>query len=172
MDIYSKYMPQDYLALKISYCREQLEKLPKVSTQTHNRSGSSINIVVVGNHKYYANSPNGINALKIRQARSVLEDELNIYEAIWRSKYKTEPDAICNPHKANRRLFIDTNKPVIMDKAYFDSLVSNAEINHPKPTDYPFNGIYYRSAAEREIAMFYTDAGIPFKWECELISVN
>lgn len=165
MDIYSKYMPPDYLALKISYCREQLEKLPIVRTQVHTISGSSIIMVAVGNHKYHADSPNGINALNILKTRFALENELNIYEAIWKSKYKEEPDTSCKPHSANRRLYIDTNKSVILDKSYFDSLINNADSNYPKPTDYPFKGIYYRSAAERDIAMFYTDAGIPFKYE-------
>ena len=69
MDIYSKYMPPDYLALKISYCREQLEKLPIVRTQVHTISGSTIIMVAVGNHKYHADSPNGINALNILKTK-------------------------------------------------------------------------------------------------------
>ena len=121
MDIYSKYMPPDYLALKISYCREQLEKLPIVRTQVHTKDGSSKNVVVIGNHKYYADSPNGINALKILKTRSALENELNIYEAVWKSKYKEEPDTNCKPHSANRRLYIDTNKSVILDKSFRQS---------------------------------------------------
>ena len=55
-----------------------------------------------------------------------------------------------------------------MDKQFFDSLKNDADTKHPKPTDFPFNGIYYRSAAERDIAVFYTEMGLPFKCEPEI----
>ena len=55
-----------------------------------------------------------------------------------------------------------------MNKVYFDSLKNDADNSYPKPTNYFFNGIYYRSAAERDIAVCYTEMGIPFKYEPEV----
>ena len=56
-----------------------------------------------------------------------------------------------------------------MNKEFFDSLKNDANSKYPKPTNNPFNGIYYRSAAEREIAIFYTEMGIPYKYEPEIM---
>ena len=66
-------------------------------------------------------------------------------------------------------MFIDTQKTVVLNKEYFDSLKNDADTKHEKPKDFPFDGIYYRSAVEREIAMFYTEMGIPFKYEPEMM---
>ena len=55
-----------------------------------------------------------------------------------------------------------------MNRDFFNSLKEDANTNYSKSSVYAFNGINYRSAAEREIAIFYTEAGIPFKYEPEV----
>ena len=52
-----------------------------------------------------------------------------------------------------------------MDKSYFDSLKNDDNTKYQKYKSNLFNGIYYRSAAERDIAIYYTEMGIPFKYE-------
>ena len=52
-----------------------------------------------------------------------------------------------------------------MNREYFDSLENDANDTYFKNDNYRFDGIKYRSAAERDIAIFYTEMGIPFKYE-------
>ena len=163
-----KDIPQEYLALKINYCRKQLEMLPVVSLQLHKISGVATQKLVIGNHKYNADSPEGEKCLKLLKKRANVERQLRLYESIWNCKYKGDPLPICEPHKVIRTLYVDAGKKVILDKNYFDSLKNDADTMHPKPENYPFNGILYRSAAERDIAIFYTEMGIPFKYEPEV----
>jgi len=165
MEMLKKYMPQEYLALKINYCREQLEKLPVVKVQTHTVNGIPTRKLIVGNHKFKEESNKGREYLDLLNKRNELENELAFLMAVWNLRYLEKPNTECIPHKARRILCVDAYNRVVMDKDFFDSLENNADARHPKPNSYPFNGIYYRSAAERDIAMFYTDAGIPFKYE-------
>ena len=168
MDLIDKSMPKEYLALRINYCREQLRLLPEVKLLTHNLQGASVQRLSVGTHRYNPDSNTGKHYYKIWQRRDVLQRRLKLYEAVWDVNYKGDTLAECVPHKIERRISIDARTRIVMDKAYFDSLKNDANTKHPKPTDYPFNGIYYRSAAEREIAIFYTLMGIPFKYEPEI----
>ena len=168
MDLLNKHMPQEYLALKINYCRQRLGELPKATLQTHMIRGVAVQKITLGNHKYRTDSPSGKKYLQLMHKREEIERELQFYEAVWNAKYRDQPFAECVPHAANRTFFIDTGKQVILNKEYFDSLKNDADTKHPKPLDFEFNGINYRSAAEREIAIFYTEMGIPFKYEPEV----
>ena len=159
---------QDYLALRINYCREQLKQLPVVKLQIFNKGKKPIRKVIVGNHRYLPDSEQGEKYLKLMHNRNTLERKLEYYESVWNCKYKDLPFPECEPHKVIRTLCVDINTKVVMDKAFFDSLKNDVNTKHPKPTNYPFNGIYYRSAAEREIAIFYTEMDIPFKYEPEM----
>lgn len=134
----------------------------------HNATDSGKVRLVVGNHKYESSTDTGKHYYKIWQRRDFLQRRLKIYEAIWDANFKGEPLPECVPHKVKRTLCIDATTRVVMNKEYFDSLKNDANTEHPKPKYFPFNGIYYRSAAEREIAMFYTELGIPFKYEPEI----
>ncbi len=123
------------------------------------------NVIQVGKHRYFLDSDQGKEHLNIFNTRNEIERQLQIYEAIWNYRYKDFPSSECMPHKVIRTLYVDTNKSVVMNRAFFDSLVNDANTDHPKFKNYFFNGIYYRSAAERDIAIFYTEMGIPFKYE-------
>ena len=99
--------------------------------------------------------------------REELERRLKVYEAIW-DRYYRMPPPVYDPPKIIKRLRTDYNEQVVLNKEYFDSLKNDANTMYPKPMLHPFNGIQYRSPAEKEIAMFYTEMGIPFKYEPEV----
>ena len=160
-----KSIPREYLALKINYCRQQLDLLPKIKLQIHNLAGVPTKRLFVDDHRYNPDSVSGTKYMQIFNVRNELERQLKLYESIWEANFKGDVLSECEPHKVQRTLYTDTNNRVIMNKAYFDSLENDANRHHAKPKDYPFDGIYYRSAAEREIAIFYTEMGIPFKYE-------
>ena len=168
MEIINKHIMQDYLALKINYCRQQLKQLPEIRMQTHHKDNKPYDMVLVYGHRYRAKSTNGKRYIQIQQYKDTLERKLEYYESVWNCKYKDLPFPECEPHKVTRTLRTGVNTTVVMNKAFFDSLKNDANTKYPKPTNYPFNGTYYRSAAEREIAIFYTEMGIPFKYEPEM----
>ena len=159
---------QEYLALKINYCRMQLEQLPEVKLQTHNKRRGTDDKILIDGHRYDPKSSNGKKYLNSLQYRDSLQRKLDYYESVWNCKYKDIPFPECEPHKVVRTLFTANGSGIIMNKEFFDSLKNDANTKYAKPHNYPFNGIYYRSAAEREIAIFYTEMGIPFKYEPEM----
>ena len=165
MEIVDKYIPREYLALKINYCRQRLEELPKSTMMECKIGGATRKIIKADNHRYCIDTPAGASALKLLQERKELSAQLQIYEAIWDINFKGEPLPECKPCKLNRCLYINPKQPVIMDKAFFDSLKNDDNKKYAKYKNYPYKGIYYRSASERDIAIYYTEMGIPFKYE-------
>ena len=168
MEFSNKYIPKEYLALKINYCRQQLELLPSVRMHEHSIEGNIKKKLTVGNHRYGWDTPDGKHYYEILLKRDELERQLQLYEAIWNYSFKGSVPLL-PPSKQNRTLLAGYNNPVVMDKVYFDSLKNDANTDYPKPNLYPFNGIQYRSAAEKSIAVFYTEMEIPFKYEPEVM---
>lgn len=164
MEYLDKYIPKEYLALKINYCKTRLRELPKISVHEHKVKGVIRTRIRVDNHRFNLTSENGEGYFKTMEERDELEKQLKVYEAIWDYYYKTPPPEYELP-RIVRTLKTTNNDQVTLDKAFFDSLINDANSDYPKPMLYPFNGIQYRSAAEKEIAMFYTEMGIPFKYE-------
>ena len=165
MEHLNKYMPREYLALEINYCRKRLEELPKVKMYHYKCDGTYRKRVVVDDHKYDVDSPKGKVFFKIWQERDALERQLNITEAVWHNCFKGEPPSECAPYEVKRSLRVAFDQHIIMDKVFFDSLNNDDNKKYPKYNNYSFDGICYRSSAEREIAIFYTEHGIPFKYE-------
>ena len=165
MELFNTYIPREYLALKINYLKKQLKELPIITLINKPRNVGTPIRVVVDNHRYLFSSEKGQYYYQILEKRERLADELKVYQAIWDANFKYDPPEDCEPHAANRVVYVDTNKPVIMNKEYFDSLENDADTSYAKPDNYEFNGIKYRSAAEKEIAIFYTESGVPFKYE-------
>ena len=167
MEYLYNYIPQEYLALKINYCRQQLEKLPNAKVHDRMVNGSLIKKVIVDKHRYNIDSKIGSEYYQTAQLREELERELELLESLWKSNIKAPiPSLLCKD--SGRIILVGEDLPVVMDKEYFDSLKNDANDNYTKPTFYPFNGTFYRSAYEREIAIFYTEMGIPFKYEPEV----
>jgi hypothetical protein len=165
MEYLNKYIPKDYLALKINYCRKQLAMLPSVSVTDRGRNGIIRKKISVDNHVYSLDSKRGDEYYRIWLKRDEIERQLQIYEAIWGSHYKDSPLPECNPHKVKRTLNVDGENLTILNRAYFDSLKNDDNTKYPKNLYNFFDGIYYRSSVERDIAIFYTELGIPFKYE-------
>ena len=168
MKVMDTYVPREYLALKINYCRHQLEQLPPVRRGILTTNGTQNIIVKVGGHKYQLGYEPGNKYYQIWLQRDELERELQFYEAQWKFNYRGTVPVIEFP-KMVHNILTAYNTPIAMDKDFFDSLPNDANKDHPKPPYYFYNGIYYRSAAERSIAVFYTEAGIPFKYEPALM---
>ena len=168
MDVINKNISQEYLALKINYLRKQLKELPDAKLRIHMIRGIPSERIVVGNSRFNAESENGRKLIEAARQRDYCARQLEILEAVWHSRYKDEVFDHCLPHKVKRILYTGAAEPVVMDKAYFDSLRNDANTRDIKPEYYPYNGIYYRSAVERDIAIYYTDMGIEFKYEPEV----
>ena len=160
------YIPKEYLALKINYCRQKLAALPAVTMHEQKSKGKLITRFVVGKHRYNFDSKAGDRCQKIMVVRNELEEQLQIYEAIWKHNF-LKPVPEYEVPKIIRTLNTGHDQ-VVLNRDFFNSLKEDANRNYSKSTSYSFNGINYRSAAEREIAIFYTEAGIPFKYEPEV----
>lgn len=167
MEIIDKYIPREYLALKINYCRWMLEHLPMVKVRERMLDGTLKKRLIVGNQRYSPDSQAGIDLYTKMELREAVERELAVYEAIWNLYFRDSIPEM-EPMKTVRTLYTGSDTPVIMNKEYFDSLNNDANKNYPKPVFYPFNGTYYRSEVERSIAILYTDLDIPFKYEPEV----
>jgi hypothetical protein len=166
MKYFDTYIPQEYLALKINYCRKQLESLPPVRMHEHIIRGKTITKLLIDDHRFNLNSKTGDKYHKIFLLRNEMEEKLQIYEAIWKHNFLKPVPEFKIP-KITRTLSTGYDK-VILNRDFFDSLKEDSNHNYSKSTSYTFNGIQYRSASEREIAIFYTEAGIPFKYEPEV----
>lgn len=165
MEIINKYIPREYLALKINYCRQRLSDLPGVKMYKCKEDGVRRDRVIYENHRYSTNSERGRELYRIWELREDLECKLDIYESIWRDHFRGSPPEHITPCKVERYLTVGYQQRVLLNKEFFDSLKNDDNTKYLKHGNYYFDGIYYRSAAEKEIAMYYTEQGIPFKYE-------
>lgn len=135
--------------------------------KVHNHKVGSVETkrFIVGDHRYEANSPMGQRLNNLLASRFDIESKLQVYDALWNSCFKGAPPPALMPHKIVRTLSVDYGTQVVLDRNYFNSLANDSNTKHPKNTRYFFDGIYYRSASERDIAILYTEFGIPFKYE-------
>ena len=163
-----KDIPREYLALKINFCRQQLEMLPEVKVRTRLLHGIPTEYAIIGDQRIRMHSKHGQSIIEDMKLRDYYLHQLQIYDAIWSSNYHGELLPECKPRKIIRTMYQGSEK-IILDKDYFDRLPADANYKYGKPSDYLFNGTYYRSAAEQEAAMFYTEMGIPFKYEPEVL---
>ena len=168
MELIIKDYPREYLALKINYIKQQIGSLPDIRLRMIEEQGVKIPLVIVGRHRYKSNSEQGKRYLQILNQKDYLTRQLSIYEAIWNNIYIGDPARVGKPCNLARRIYTDTDRSVILNKAYFDSLRNDSDTRYDKPSNYIFDGIKYRSASERDIAIFYTEMGIPFKYEPEV----
>jgi len=166
--INTNYIPREWLALKINACKMALSKLP--DTSLHIRSIRSVKtpVCIVNGHMFTRKTEKGRYYFGLAEKREQYEEQLNVAECIWHSHFKGPiPDDI-TPRTVVRMFNIGNGERVALDRAYFDSLKNDADPYYPESKKYFFNGIYYRSVAEKEIAEFYTTNGIPFKYEPEV----
>ena len=115
--------------------------------------------------------PTGKSGEKARfsiQKREELQHDLAVLEAIWRRYFFGPPPTDIEPCKIKRRLFTGNNESILIDSNFFYNLKNDANPNHRENKTVFYNGTFYRSAAEADIARFYTEQGIPFKYEPEI----
>lgn len=166
MKYFDTYIPKEYLALNINYCKQKLATLPNVTMHEY-RSGDKLRKrVEVGNHRYSLGTKAGEKYSQIMHLCNKMEEKLEICEAIWKHNF-LKPVPEYEVPKITRTLNTGQDK-IILNSDFFNSLKEDANSNYAKSNFYAFNGVNYRSAAEREIAIFYTEAGIPFKYEPEV----
>lgn len=168
MAILEPFVPREYLALQINYCKQQLAILPEVNMGFHTVRGERKIIFKYDNHKIGATTQNGKELQRIYEQREELLSKLSILEGLWNSRFRCAPPPYIRPRKIQRKLFISSTESVVIDSKFFESLKNDADPNHRESKTCFYNGIYYRSTAEVDIARYYTENGIPFKYEPEI----
>ena len=141
MKITEPYIPKEYLALKINYLRQQLAAMPEITKTKRIIRGKKLDVYIVNSRLYRSDSITGKELHLSFIKRDQLERELTKLESTW-------------------NCYLDSN--------FFESLKNDADPNYRETKTVFYNGTYYRSAAEADIARFYTENGIPFKYEPEI----
>ena len=165
MKITEPYISREYLALRINYLRQQLSKLPEVTVSKRTVRGIMRDAFIVNNHACLIDGKAGKELQPVFQQREAILSELSKLEGIWYSVFRCEPPADIAPRKVCRKLYYSDNEFVITDSKFFDRLQNDANPYHPEHKTVFYNGTYCRSAGEAEIARYYTEHGIPFKYE-------
>ena len=168
MSIVTPYIPREYLALRINYCKQQLAELPEVVRTIRNIRGEKKTVLASGSHYHMINSTSGRKLTEVIQRREELSCELLKLEGLWNSTFRGIPPADIEPRKIKRRFIDSTGESVIIDAKFFESLKHDSNPYYPEHKTHYYNGTYYRSAAEADIARFYTEQEIPFKYEPEI----
>ena len=168
MQILTPYIPKEYLALRINYCRQQLAALPEVVITTRSLKGIKREVYVYKNHAYLPDCKMGSQLHLAIQKRTDINCKLAKYQGIWDSAFLGQPPTDIRPRKIRRRYIDSAGNSVVMDSKFFESLKHDSNPFYPEHKTCYYNGTYYRSAAEADIARFYTEQGIPFKYEPEI----
>jgi hypothetical protein len=168
MAILEPYVPREYLALQINYCKQQLAMLPEVKMTFHMKRGENIRLFICNNHTIKADTQKGKELERIYEQREELSRKLSRLEGLWHSEFRGLPPSYIAPRKIQRRLYISSTESVILDSEFFDSLKNDANPEHRESKTSFYNGIFYRSAAEADIARYYTETDTPFKYEPEI----
>ena len=169
MDIFTPYIPREYLALKINYLRSILSDAPEIKVITRKRGDKTEQRCIVNGHSYIATGKIGRPLFKKSAFIAKSRKELDLLTALWNTSFVQEvPDDI---RPINSERILNPGNPSLrirMDWDFFKSLKNDSNSAHPETKKYPYNGIYYRSRAEARIAKFYTEHNIPFKYEPEI----
>ncbi len=168
MKILTPYIPKEYLALRINYCRQQLEELPEVVMSQRLIRGEKKPVYVSESRYHVVSSKSGKELSDIFKQRELLSCELTRLEGLWNSSFRGTPPADIKPVKIQRRFIGSSGESVIINGDFFNSLKHDSNPYYPEHKTHYYNGTYYRSAAEADIARFYTEQGIPFKYEPEI----
>lgn len=168
MKITEPYIPREYLALQINYCKQQLEELPEVKLSHRNIRGIKKDVLVCGTHYHLINCKSAEYYYNVLQQREKLQCKLIRLEGLWNSVFRGPPPEDIRPRKIMRYFNDSVGDSILLDSNFFNSLKHDSNPYYPEHKTHFFNGTYYRSPAEADIAMFYTEHDIPFKYEPEI----
>ncbi len=168
MEIHEPYIPKEYLALKINYIKKQLAELPEVTVKQRNIRKTLKDVYIVNSKLIMPTSKVGKSFNQAIQKRQELLRELAFLEAQWNRFFIGPPPEDIQPANIHRRFFTSNSTSIKLDSNFFNSLKNDADPKYRENKTFFYNGIFYRSAAEVDIARFYTEQGIPFKYEPEI----
>lgn len=168
MEIHEPYIPKEYLALKINYIKKQLAELPEVTVTQRTIHNVKKDVFIVNSKPISLTSKTGQQIQNGIMLREELERKLALLEGQWNSSFKGAPPSDIEPQKIRRRLFINKDESVLIDSDFFNRLQNDANPKYRENKTFFYNGTFYRSSAEVDIARFYTEQGIPFKYEPEI----
>ena len=117
MEYLDKYIPKEYLALKINYCKKRLAELPPVRVITTKSHGIQTVKVRSGPHRFNLSSASGKELYNTAIEREELERDLAVYEAIW-NRYYVSPPPQYVPPKIARTLKTGDGGQVVMNKQF------------------------------------------------------
>ena len=160
-----KLLPKELHALEINYIKNRLATLPAATFKSLYRNGKEMKYVYCSGHYYLLTAKEGATLLPIAEERAQLAEELKILQAAWDAVYFEKVPEMLLPHPVRRTFLGYGGQPIVLDREFYDSLTAESNPSHPEHKRYNYNGVYYRSKAEREIARTYTDLGIEFKYE-------
>ena len=102
MTILEPYIPKEYLALKINYCRQQLNMIPEAVMTERKVKGSTKKVYVVKKHIYLPDSKTGTKIQLAMQQREEILCNLSKYEGLWNSAFRGLPPSDIAPRKIIR----------------------------------------------------------------------
>ena len=113
MNIVTPYIPREYLALKINYCRQQLAALPEVVRTKRRIRGIKKDVYVYQNHAYMPDSKTGLLLQQSFQKRAEINSQLSRHMGVWKSVFVCIPPLDIEPRKIRRRYIDSIGEPVI-----------------------------------------------------------
>ena len=168
MQILDPYIPREHLALRINYCKKRLAELPEVTMTQRTIRGIKKDVLMAGNHTFSVDSLSADRLRSYMKEREKLLCDLAKYEGLWNSSFRGFPPDDIQPQNVERKLYINNRDFVVINSDFFDSLKHDANPYYPEHKKYFFNGTYYRSPIEADLARSYTEQDIPFKYEPEI----
>lgn len=160
-----KLLPKELHALEINYLKIQLADMPVVKVKHINRNGKMFTTLFMNGHQAAISSKKGSELATIANERSTLTRELAELQSAWDAAYFEKVPEMVMPRPVERYFVGYGGQRVRMDRSFYDSLTAESNPRFLEHKTFFYNGIYYRSKSEREIARTYTDLGIEFKYE-------
>jgi len=156
-------LTQQLHAAHINLLKGELARLPEIKKLKRYNHGSVHYVYGYGDRYSKETTERGAKCKEIYERRQKLQDELDVYLNAWHAAYKDEVPLI-EPHMVKRTFA----GGILLDRRYFDAAKENVNSRYPDGRKYCYDGIYYRSKSESEIAKLYRELGFETKYETEL----
>ena len=158
-------LPKDLHALKINSIKKQLANIPTVKIKDVRRNNKLSRYAYFDGHYHLVDSKRGAELARLADERRRLTEELQILKSAWYAVYREPVPEMIQPHPV-KRVFVGYGGQLVkLDRKFYEDLQPESNPMFLEYKKYFYNGVYYRSKAEREIAKIYTNLGIEFKYE-------